>query len=134
MTCVLRTAGFNPSRVQTCVSTRGARWAWVPTAPLSLPTATRARVCRKRSSARPNSSYIKASFSPNVIGSAWMPWLRPIIGTSLKARARSAVTARNSARSARSRSQAAVIWTASVVSRMSEEVSPWWIQRAAGPT
>ena len=27
--------------------------------------------------------YISASFSPNVIGSAWMPWLRPIIGVNL---------------------------------------------------
>ena len=36
-----------------------------------------------RSTARPNSSHISASLSPKVIGSAWMPWLRPIIGVIL---------------------------------------------------
>ena len=30
--------------------------------------------------ARVNSSYINAIFKPKVVGSAWMPWLRPIIG------------------------------------------------------
>ena len=51
-------------------SIRGSRCACVPTAPLSLPTRTRSSVCARRSSARPNSSNISASFSPKVIGSA----------------------------------------------------------------
>ena len=55
----------------------------VPTAPESLPTATRVRAACNRSSARPNSSYIKAIFRPKVVGSAWIPWLRPTVGVSL---------------------------------------------------
>ena len=31
-------------------------------------------------SARPNSSCISASLRPNVVGSPWMPWLRPMQG------------------------------------------------------
>jgi hypothetical protein len=38
-----------------------------------------AAVC-SRSKARVNSSCISAIFNPKVVGSAWMPWLRPIIG------------------------------------------------------
>ena len=132
--CVERMAGRSPSRAQTSSSTCGSRCARVPTAPLSLPTAMRGRISTSRSRTRPNSSYISAIFRPKVRGSAWMPWLRPIIGVSLCARACSAAAARTSSTPRISRSQVAAICTASVVSSTSEEVSPWCIQRAAGPT
>jgi len=45
-----------------------------------FPTATRSRAVCSRSRARVNSSYISAIFNPKVVGSAWIPWLRPIIG------------------------------------------------------
>ena len=48
--------------------------------------------------------------------------------------ARCAITSRNSRKSRSKRSEACAIWTASVVSRTSDEVMPWCIQRAAGPT
>ena len=63
-------AGRRPSFWQTSRSIRGSKCACVPTAPLSLPTRIRSRVCARRSSARPNSSNISASFNPKVIGSA----------------------------------------------------------------
>ena len=72
--------------------------AYVPTAPEILPTAMVSRARSSRSSARPNSSYISAIFSPNVIGSAWTPWVRPIIGANLYFFAFFATTARSSSR------------------------------------
>ena len=80
MTCVAMGAGRRPSFPHTNASTRGDRCALVPTAPESFPTATDSRTASSRRCARPNSSYISAIFSPNVVGSAWMPWLRPISG------------------------------------------------------
>ena len=51
-------------------------------------TATRARAACKRSKARVNSSCISAIFKPKVIGSAWMPWVRPTITVCLNSCAR----------------------------------------------
>ena len=70
ITCVESVAGFNPSFSQTARSIAGSRCACVPTAPLNFPTRILSVVCASRSSARPNSSNINASFSPKVIGSA----------------------------------------------------------------
>ena len=86
-TWVESVAGFNPSFSQTARSIFGSMCACVPTAPLILPTRIRSRVSVSRSFARPNSSYMSASFKPNVIGSACTPWLRPIIGVILNRRA-----------------------------------------------
>ena len=71
--CVEIVAGFNPSFSQTARSIFGSICACVPTAPLIFPTRMRSRVWVSRSWARPNSSYISASFSPKVIGSACTP-------------------------------------------------------------
>ena len=68
----------------------------------------------------------------NVLGA--LPWLRPIIGVILNSPARRATTSKSSRRSRSNKSEAAPICTAKVVSSTSEEVRPWCIQRAAGPT
>ncbi len=60
----------------------------------SLPTRTVSRAAFKRRSTRPNSSNISAIFRPNVVGSAWMPWLRPIMGVKACFRAWAAAAAR----------------------------------------
>ena len=87
----------------------------------------------ERSSARPNSSYISASFSPKVIGSAWMPWLRPIIGVILCSPRLSAIDLAQIRADLRAGCRdASVICTASVVSSTSDDVSPWCIQRRPG--
>ena len=59
----------------------GSRWANVPTAPEILPTADPRRAPAARDPDRVGSSaYQSASLTPSVIGSAWTPWVRPIIG------------------------------------------------------
>ena len=68
--------------------------------------------------------YACASVTPNVVGSAWMPWVRPTIGVSRNSWAR-AVMARSSASAASiMRSHAFVSWLHSAVSTTSLEVSP----------
>ena len=74
-----RSAADRPSSRQACSSTAGGRWAKVPTAPEIFPTAMVARARTSRSRPRRSSSYQMASLCPKDIGSAWMPWLRPII-------------------------------------------------------
>ena len=64
----------------------------MPTAPEILPTLTSPRTRRTRSMLRSISAYQSASLRPKVIGSAWTPCVRPIIGVCLcsSARARTA--------------------------------------------
>ena len=132
--CVEIFAGFSPSFVQTYFSTNGSRCACVPTAPESWPTRTISRAASNRASARPNSSTISAILRPNVIGSAWMPCVRPIIGVYLYFFAFAAAARRTALRPAIRMSAACTIWTESDVSRMSELVSPLWMNRDDGPT
>ena len=80
MTWVEIGAGSRPSWRQTSASTDGSRWAKVPTAPEILPTRTASRAPCRRPRSRPSWSYHSASFRPKVIGSAWTPCVRPIIG------------------------------------------------------
>jgi hypothetical protein len=100
----------------------------------------RRRSCRRRSRARreePRAPALRlgevpASTTPNVTGSAWMPWLRPIIGVALCSSARSArasrrLEARGADPSARTRS------TARLVSSTSLDVIPRWSHRAGSP-
>ena len=74
--------------------------------------------------ARPNSSNIKASLSPKVIGSAWTPWLRPIIGVILNRRACLAIVDLSISSPASRIAIDSVSCTANVVSRMSDDVRP----------
>ena len=66
----------------TYCSTNGSTFEYVPTAPESLPTAITSRARRSRSTSRRTCSAQSASFTPNVVGSAWMPCVRPTIGVS----------------------------------------------------
>jgi hypothetical protein len=76
--------GFRPMAFATCSSTRGSILAKVPTAPeiaqvaTSLRALTQGAACSGRTRHRP-----AASFRPKVVGSAWMPWLRPMVSVSL---------------------------------------------------
>ena len=91
MTCDATGAGARPRRRHTSASTAGGRCAKVPTAPESLPTLTTSRARLTRSMSRPTSAYQSASFRPNVIGSAWTPCVRPIIGVRRCSNARSRI-------------------------------------------
>ena len=63
----------------TSASTSGSRWLYVPTGPDSLPVATSSIASASRRRPRSTSNAQPASFSPNVVGSAWTEWVRPII-------------------------------------------------------
>jgi hypothetical protein len=123
-----------PRRASTAVSIPGSRWAKVPTAPESLPTATVSRARSTLTRCRVISACQRASFRPKVIGSACTPWERPIITVSLCSKARRRRTTSSPSRSRSRRSAAAVSWRASAVSRTSLEVRPMWMKRASGPT
>ena len=56
-----------------------------------------ARPARSRSRSRRTCSAQSASLAPNVVGSAWMPWVRPTIGVSRNSRARVAIAASSAA-------------------------------------
>ena len=68
------------------------------------------------------------------MGSAWTPWVRPIMAACLWRKARSRTASMSRATSSAIRSQASRISIASAVSTTSEEVSPWCSQRPSGPT
>jgi hypothetical protein len=70
-------------------------------------------------------------FKPNVVGSPWMPWLRPMHGVNLYSFARRAMTGRSFFTSAIKMSALWVICTAYAVSPMSLLVRPKWSQREA---
>ncbi len=80
------------------------------------------------------SSWNWAIFRPNVVGSACMPWVLPIIGVNLWACAFSFSTAMNAVISSIRRAAASLRSREKEVSRMSEEVTPRWIHFEAGPT
>ena len=70
-------SGVRPIFSATYVSTAGSIFANVPTAPEMAHTAISFLAAIKRSRPRSNSAKKVASLTPNVVGSAWMPWLRP---------------------------------------------------------
>ena len=84
-TCVAGT-GRSPSRSHTYCSTSGSTFEYVPTAPDSFPTAMTSRARSRRSRSRRTCIAHNASFTPNVVGSAWMPCVRPTIGVSRNSR------------------------------------------------
>ncbi len=134
ITWVLASSGRRPSLAQTSCSTRGSTAAYVPTTPLIAPTLTISRARRRRSRSRSSSNAMTASLCPKLVGSAWMPWERPIITVSRCCSARrftmpSSVSSRSSSRSADARS-----CSARPVSSTSEDVIPKWTHRPSGPT
>ena len=61
---------------------------YVPTAPDSLPTAIVSRARCKRSRSRRTCIAQSASLAPNVVGSAWIPCVRPTVAVSANSIAR----------------------------------------------
>ncbi len=127
-------AGCSPSLRHTCSSTAGGRCANVPTAPEIFPTAMVSRARSSRARPRLSSSNQMASLWPNVMGSAWMPWLRPIITVSRCSKARFSTAAIARSSPLRIRSSASRSVSPSEVSSTSEDVIPRCSQRALGPT
>ena len=132
-TCVEAWAALSPSLRQTDSSTIGSTLAKVPTAPLTLPTATDSRANSSRAMLRIVSSQKSRSLSPKVTGSAWMPCDRPICGVCLNSIARRSSTAAKARRSSSRRSAASTSWSESAVSTTSYEVRPRWTKRASSP-
>ena len=105
----------------------------MPTAPEIAPVAACANARSSRSALRAASIAKPASLRPNEVGSAWTPCVRPTHSVSACSRARSASADATSRAAGTMTAPARRIWIASAVSRTSEEVSPKWIQRPAGP-
>jgi hypothetical protein len=122
-----------PRRAHTSSSTLGSTEAYVPTAPLIAPTETTSRARRSRSRSRSSSNAHTASLCPKLVGSAITPCERPAMTVSRWCSAIRLVVARRCSNSARSTSAAARSWRANPVSITSEDVSPKWIHRPAGP-
>ena len=87
-TCVETGSRCSPSRASTRSSNCGEVAAYVPTAPEIAPTATCAIARSSRSTLRRASIAKPASFSPNVVGSACTPCVRPMQTVSTCSRAR----------------------------------------------
>ncbi len=81
-------AGRSPSSPHTYSSTNGSTSEYVPTTPEIFPTDTASRARRSRSRSRSSSNAHRASLWPNVVGSAWTPWVRPMHSVSRCSRAR----------------------------------------------
>ena len=126
-------ATASPNWRHTRSSTDGGMVAWVPTAPDSIPTRTPASAAVSRSRCRRSSSHHKASFSPSVIGSAWTPWVRPIISVSRCCRAWRSSASSAWSSSASSNSPASPSCRFRPVSSISLEVRPRCSQRPSGP-
>ena len=112
-------SGTSPRRAQTNTSISGATLAYVPTAPDIFPTAISPRARSSRVLPRASSAYQWATLSPNVIGSACTPWLRPIMGVWRSASARRFSTSSRVSSPARIVSVARQSWTAKAVSTTS---------------
>ncbi len=131
--CVDTGAGESPSERRATSSIRGERCANVPTAPESFPCAITARARSTRALARDSSSAQTSSFHPKVVGSAWMPCERPMVGVRLCSTARFTTASRARSIPARIRSAASRSRIANEVSSTSELVIPKCRCRAAGP-
>jgi len=96
----------------------------VPTAPESFPTEITSRARRRRTTFLRISSAHRAILRPKVIGSAWMPWVRPIITVSLCSKALFRSASKTPCASRMRRVSACRICTAKEVSSTSELVIP----------
>ena len=114
-------------------SADGGTVACVPTAPLILPTLIEAVAAVRRARPRRTSSTQRVSIRPKVIGSAWMPCVRPTISVRLCSRAFATRTASSRAISACNSAAASRSCSDVAVSQTSDEVSPRCTQRASSP-
>ncbi len=92
-------AGSSPSRSHATRSTSGSIAAYCPTAPDNLPTRSPSSARSMRTRSRSSAKAQPTSLSPNVVGSAWTPWVRPMQSVSRcsSARATTVANARSSA-------------------------------------
>ena len=105
----------------------------VPTAPRNFPTAMRGVASSRRTSWRRNSSSQTAALSPNVIGTAACPWVRPNITVSRSRSATSAQTPINKQSCSRNITMLSRSCNATAVSTMSLDVAPRWMHHPASP-
>ena len=122
--CVAAGAGSRPRRSQAIRSTSGSMAAYWPTAPESLPTRMPSSARATRVRARSSSNAHTASFSPNVVGSACTPCVRPMQSVSLCSSARAATAASARSIPSSSRAPASCTCSASAVSTTSDDVRP----------
>src|ERR1700692_4296731 len=103
-------------------------------APVILPTAISAVAADRRVRERRTSSTKLASLTPRVSGSAWTPWVRPIITVSRWRSACSTSAPTSDSRSASITTAASWSWVARAVATTSDDVKPRWKYRPASPT
>ena len=132
-TCVATVSARSPSAPSVAASISGSRLPYTPTAPASLPTAIVSCAVRSRAAARWSSARQRANTSPAVIGSAWMPCERPIIGVRACSRARAPSAAPSASSRPWTSSSARRVCSASAVSSTSDDVIPRCSQRAGSP-
>ena len=105
----------------------------MPTAPKNLPVVTLGVNSSNRSRCLLNSSTQTAIFSPNVIGTAACPWVRPSITVSLSLSAKSHMVANNFLIVNCCRIILSLICNATAESTMSLLVAPRCIHHPASP-
>ena len=132
-TCVETSSRLISRRSSTRASNSGLVAAYVPTAPEIAPTTTCANARSRRSALRCASNANPASFTPNVVGSAWTPCVRPTHSVCACSRARVTKASASARAPGTITSPTARSCSASAVSSTSEEVNPKWIQRPASP-
>ncbi len=133
-TWVAAGSGARPSASQTKRSTSALTLACVPTAPEILPTAIARRARASRSWSRVSSAYQPAALNPKVIGSAWIPWLRPTMAVDRCWIASRRTTSARRLSSPSTNCVASRRVTAVAVSSTSELVNPKCSQRPSGPS
>ncbi len=109
-TCVDSGSGTRPRRSHTYCSTNGSMLEYVPTAPLMAPVAATLRASSMRVWARFKAQAQLPNFMPNVMGSAWMPCVRPTQSVFWNSNARRLHVSPSCLMSSRMRSMACVIW------------------------
>ena len=87
-----------------------------------------------RSILRSVALYQSSNFKPKVVGSAWTPWVRPMVGVCLNSTARRFKTSASFSRSSIRTADACLICTLRPVSLTSVEVRPIWMYLASSPT
>ena len=114
----------SPSLRSTRSSKSGEVAEYVPTAPEIAPTSTCANARSSLRALRSASKANPASLTPNVVGSAWIPCVRPTHSVSTCSRARSAKAVTSLRETGSTTSATRRSWSASPVSSTSLEVNP----------
>jgi hypothetical protein len=84
----VETGSAEPQLLATCASTRGSMLAKVPTAPEMAQVAISSRGIHAGARGSGRTRHKPGHFQAEGVGSAWMPWLRPMVTVSLCSNAR----------------------------------------------